>query len=418
MITDDDFLPVGPRPGSDTRPVVQGVLLASDADGRRVQVSVANGDGAWMGYLTETDWSLYIGASVWVARDTITGQAVLCLGLAQTVELPEEAPDDVTLPTTGTVTNEMPLTVTAGGQTFTPNVVYSYAPHNGDTVLLLWPTPSDPWVLGSTGTPAGSVPPAVPGGFTASRVNSDVVASWSRPAGATAVTLRYSTDGGGSWSTRRGLTGSSARVAIRQGQTMRLQVQAVGPGGVSDWSSTETVAWSKPAPPPPKVITKTVTITPTWSGSYRHRYSRWDDWNQYNYGGRSTLWQGSKYGSGDMTGLATYGSRVTALRADEITKIEVTLRGVGLNSDHPSIVLQGSPHASKPGGAPSSSGATASGQTGTSSTAKVLLPAALREAFRTGDVRALATVGSGYGAVRGTSAADGMALKITYKTTI
>lgn len=418
MIQDIQFLPEGPPPGANTRPVVQGVLLAADAEQERVLVSVAGGDGVWMGYVSGTDWSLHTGATVWVLRDVITGQAILCLGLARTAIIEDAAPNEVALPVTGTVTNEFPLTVTAGGQTFTPNTVYTYAPHNGDTVLLYWPTPADPWVLGATGTPSVPTPPGVPTGFVAAREGTDVVATWTRPSGATAVTLRYSTTGGSSWSTRRGLTGSSAHVPIRQGQTMRVQVQSVGPGGTSDWSGTETVTWSKPAPPPPKVVTRTVTITPTWSGSYREAYGQWDRWNTGRYGGRSTLWQGSKYGSGPMKGLATYGNKLLELGADEITQVEVTLRGVGMNSDLPSIVVQGSPHGSKPGGAPSSSGATASGQTGSTSATKVRLPESVREAFRTGAVKGLAIVGSGYGGVRGTSAADGMALRVTYKVTI
>ncbi|WP_405373436.1 MULTISPECIES: hypothetical protein [unclassified Microbacterium] len=394
-----------------------GVLLGADAASRTVQVSIAGGDGAWMDTLSDTDWSKYLGSPVWVLRDPITGQALLCLGLAGAATAPEDDQDDVTLPSVGYVSTDVPLTVTANGRSFICNNLWDYVPVPGDTVLLYWPTPADPWVLGQTGTPAPPSAPAVPGDVAASRAGSDVVVSWARSDGSTASTVRYSVNDG-AWKTRRGLTGTTAHVPIQQGQSLRVEVQANGPGGSSAWSDSVTVSWSKPSPPPPKTVTRTVTITPTWSGSYRHRYDQWDRWNTNRYGGRSTLWQGSKYGSGEMTGLAVYGNRIRDLDADEIVSIELTLRGVGLNSDLPSIVVQGSPHGSKPGNAPSSSGPTVSGQTGASSAVKVKLPAALREALRTGAAKGLATVGSGYGGVRGTSAGDGMALKITYKVTI
>ena len=175
-------------------------------------------------------------------------------------------------------------------------------------------------------------------------------------------------------------------------------------------------------PPPPPVqptpsdpvsdpVTKTVrtVITPTWSGTYRDSWNSWSiTWNAGRYGGPSTLYQGSKYGSGGLRGLATYGSQVANLRASQITSMKVTVKVA--TSDTGTVVLQGSPNGSRPGGAPSSSGALAS----RAGSGQVELPASVREAFRTGAVKGLALVGSDYLGVRGTSLASGMALAITY----
>lgn len=164
-----------------------------------------------------------------------------------------------------------------------------------------------------------------------------------------------------------------------------------------------------PQPPPSSVVTVTQTISPQWSGSYRHSRGAWDRWNTNRYGGRSTLYQGNGQGSGPMTGLAVYGSQLVNLGALSITRVQVRLRSVGLASGSPAVTVQGSPHGTKPGGAPSSSGATAAGMN-----AWVDLPSSVREAMRTGAVRGLATVGGAYSAVAGAGNGDGMALQVTY----
>ncbi len=419
MMQDELFLPQGPPPGASTRQVVQGILLAVDADRWACQVSIAGGDGAWMSYVSEAALSDFIGQPVWVLREVISGQASLCLGLVKPGTATSDTESEAPLPRLGVVTSVSPLIVTAAGESFECQALMTYSVRNvADVVLLYWADSSAPYVLGQIGTTPTPGTPGTPSGLSLSRSGSAVTATWTKVPGSTTSSVRFSTNNGRTWQTRSGLTGSSVSLPIAQGQTLRVQVRAAGPGGTSDWSSTVSVSWAKPAPPAPKVETRTVTITPTWSGSYRHAYNQWDRWNTNRYGGRSTLWQGSKYGSGQMTGLATYGNKLRELGADEITSIEVTLRGVGLNSDLPSIVLRGSPHGSRPGGAPSSSGDTASGQTGSTSASKVRLPASVREAFRTGAVKGLALVGDRYGGVRGTSAADGMALRVTYKVTI
>lgn len=160
-----------------------------------------------------------------------------------------------------------------------------------------------------------------------------------------------------------------------------------------------------PAPDEASTVTDTAVIRPTWSGTWRVIRSAWDRWNVDRYGGRSTLWQGSGFGSGTLVGLATYGSQIVNLRALSIQSVRVNIvRAYGSGT----VVLQGSPHGSQPSGAPSSSGSTASGSD------NIPLPSDVREGMRTGSVRGLALVGSTYLGVAGTSSASGMSLSITY----
>lgn len=173
-----------------------------------------------------------------------------------------------------------------------------------------------------------------------------------------------------------------------------------------------------PPPPPPETVERKATITPSWSGSYRSIRSAWDRWNIDRYGGRSTLYQGNGAGSGPMKGLAVYGKKIVNLKAISIEKIVLVVKGAGLASSGASstITLQGSPHGSKPSGAPSSSGGTVTGTTGKSGTARIELNAAMREAFRTGTFKGLCAVGSAYHAVLGTATAGAMTLEIEYTT--
>lgn len=179
----------------------------------------------------------------------------------------------------------------------------------------------------------------------------------------------------------------------------------LGPSAVADTSQT-------PLPPAGgggATVQATVSIPAQWSGSWRVTRSAWDRWNTGNYGGRSTLYQGDGYGSGPMVGLATYGDQLVNLGALSIDRVQVAVRPVGLASGSPPVTLQGSPHGSQPGGAPASSGDTATGMGGL-----VDLPASVLEAMRTGAVKGLATVGGAYSAAAGAGNGDGMALTVTY----
>lgn len=182
----------------------------------------------------------------------------------------------------------------------------------------------------------------------------------------------------------------------------------VGPAYAEDPAEVPPPPPPPPAPATPSPKTFTAVIRPTWSGTYRNMRNAWDRWNteRSSYGGRSTLYQGSSFGSGTLVGLATYGSQVTALGALEITSIVVT---TALATGSGSVALQGAPHSSRPKGGPSPSGATANGNS------SVTLTADMQEAFRTGTVKALASVGGSYRATFGTARADGMALRVTYR---
>lgn len=184
----------------------------------------------------------------------------------------------------------------------------------------------------------------------------------------------------------------------------------VGPY-ISGACGQQPAAQVPPPPPPqppadtPDPVTRTVIVRPTWSGTWRNIRSAYDRWNESRYGGRSTLYQGSSFGSGTLVGLATYGSQVTALGALTITEVIVTTK---IATGSGTVVLQGAPHPSRPAGAPAPTGDTASGTTA------VALTAAMREDLRTGAARSLVAVGSAYRGTYGTSRADGMALRITY----
>jgi hypothetical protein len=154
------------------------------------------------------------------------------------------------------------------------------------------------------------------------------------------------------------------------------------------------------------------TIGPQWSGSYRSGRG-WDRWNTGTYGGRSTLYQGSGFGSGPMTGLATYGDQLVNLGAVSIDSVRVRLRPVGLSGASGPATVQGSPHGTQPGGAPTSSGDTATeGNAGAPQVAD--LPGSVREAMRIGAVKGLTLVGGNYWAVAGAGNGDGMVLDVVF----
>jgi hypothetical protein len=177
--------------------------------------------------------------------------------------------------------------------------------------------------------------------------------------------------------------------------------------GSSDVSVTST---TPPALPdaPPTTVQVTQTIGPQWSGSYRHNRSAWDRWNGSSYGGYSTLYQGDGFGSGPMTGLATYGDQLVNLGAVSIDKVSVMLRSVGLSGASGPATVQGSGHAGQPAGAPGSSGDTATGD------GWVDLPTSIRNGFASGVFKGLALVGGNYWAVAGAGNGDGMVLSVTY----
>jgi hypothetical protein len=197
---------------------------------------------------------------------------------------------------------------------------------------------------------------------------------------------------------------------------------------LSDWGVPVLVLGPSavaPAPPPaggggPPTGGGTVQVTqsigPQWSGAWRASSGRWGDWNTGRFGGRADLYQGNGFGSGPMTGLATYGDQITNLGATSIGGIKVRALRNGFGSTSgASLVLQGSPHGAQPGGAASGAGPTvALSPVGPDGWAEGWLPAALCEGLRTGAYRGLVAVGgtaSGWG---GTATPGSMVLETTY----
>ena len=186
-------------------------------------------------------------------------------------------------------------------------------------------------------------------------------------------------------------------------------VLVLGPAGVQA---------SPPVPPPPPAgQTAVATLLPTSSGTYRVDSGAWDRWNVGSYGGASDVYQGNGYGSGVLIGLACYGEQIVGLGAASITSAVLTLERNG-SGGNAAVVVQGSPHGSRPAGGPSGAGDTAAtGVLSATGKTTLALPAGTRESLRTGAAKGLVLVGSVYAGVFGTSRADGLALKLTYTRT-
>lgn len=187
-----------------------------------------------------------------------------------------------------------------------------------------------------------------------------------------------------------------------------VPVLVLGPSSLA--SSTQT------APTPPSSggsAQASFTIGPQWSGTYRTGQG-WDQWNTGRYGGRSDLYQGNAYGSGTLTGLATYGDQLVNLGATSLDQITLSARR-NADGSSGSLTVQGTSAGSKPGGAPSGSGTSATtGTAGPGGWTSVDLPADVREALRTGAAKGLVAIGAGYGGWGGTATAGSMVLTGTY----
>lgn len=162
------------------------------------------------------------------------------------------------------------------------------------------------------------------------------------------------------------------------------------------------------------VVTARASIGPQGSGTWRAAYSRWDSWNPDRYGGPSDIYQGNDYGSGLLLGLASYGDQVVNLGAIAITGITLAARKTD-DGNTAALTVQGSPNGTRPGGAPSSSGDTASsGPIGSGGWGSLDFTANMREAFRTGAAKGLVAVGSQYAGFGGTATPGSFVLDITY----
>lgn len=162
------------------------------------------------------------------------------------------------------------------------------------------------------------------------------------------------------------------------------------------------------------VVTATATIGPQSSGTWRSGYG-WDTWGNDIHGGVADIYQGEAYGSGALTGLACFGDQIVNLGAIAIQSARLSFRRNGSGTGAAALTVQGSPHGSRPAGAPSGSGSTASaGGVGTNSWGAIDLPADVCEAFRTGSTKGLLAVGGAYAGFGGTTTPGSFTLAVQY----
>lgn len=390
------------RPYSDTRPWTTGQVVTIDEPGGRLEVLV---DGSRQ-VLPRVDGLYAVGDVVLVMRDPdASGSGQVVLGPIGHTPAPPR-------PSTGMVTaiGSSTVTVSTSVGPVTCQAIASAVLATGDTVLLLWQPDGSTWVVGKVGL---ILPvPGTPGTPSLSRVDSVVTVSWSPVLNATSYQVRWSGDLGASWTEMQPTASTSVVLGQLQGSIMQVQVRALSSGGASGWSGTATSTYPPPAPSTQQVTT---TIRPAWSGTYRASRSAWDRWNVDRYGGRSTLYQGSGYGSGPLVGMAAYGTQVRDLGAISVDAVTVTLRGAGLDSGPTVVSVIGTAENAQPAGGPTGVGSLASAQQPSADgVTSAALPADLRELLRTGAAGGLALVGTEYGAVLGTGSADGMVLTVTY----
>ena len=185
-------------------------------------------------------------------------------------------------------------------------------------------------------------------------------------------------------------------------------VYVLGPRGVM---APEDVPALPPAPP--ATVPASALIFPTSTQTWRST-STWDRYTGGD-GALSDLYQGPAPVGGILTGLACYGDQVVNLGATSITSITAALTRVGTGATSPvTLTLQGSPHGSRPGGAPSGTGDTASLPLNRGQSGALTLTSAQREGLRTGAFKGLLLMGAAYAGVKGVTRADGMALAINY----
>lgn len=170
---------------------------------------------------------------------------------------------------------------------------------------------------------------------------------------------------------------------------------------------------------PAQSQSRQATVSPQDSGAWRAGRG-WGQWNADRYGGVKALWQGDAYGSGAMTGWAGYGDQVANLRAVSIQHMWVDVQRADSSSTAGrSVVLQGSPDGSRPGGAPSGSGDTvASPALTVNQGARVRLPDSVYEAWRTGGMRGLRTAGGDYLSLFGSDRGGALALTVQYTVVV
>lgn len=415
-MNETDYIPQGAPWGSDSRPVVIGVLAAVNVPARSCQVSISGQDPIWVPYVWEEGLSARKGQQVWVQRDPVTGRAMLCLGPAG---LSEQKPTYPYSPSTdifvGTVTSTSPLRVQPAGiigTSYYCGKLASYTPTVGDTVLTQR-SDSYAWVIGvvTSATPATLAAPSTIAFLTLSQT---IVAYWAAVTNANRYWVRLSVDGGQTW-TSVYTYGASVSVPIEQGQTATIEVYAES-GSLLGPAATASYTWPAPGDPTPVVVTRASTALARWSGSWFPQAGIWGGWSlngqPVDY---STLIVGSRFGQGPMVGAAVYGDRISALQADSITSMSLTLFPGDQGTT--TVTIRGITESTNPTGAPTPTGDSFTATVSEPYTV-VSVPASIREAFRTGAIGGLQLTGSQYGEVRGTSELSSMSLRFTYTKTI
>lgn len=211
----------------------------------------------------------------------------------------------------------------------------------------------------------------------------------------------------------------ASRPVLVEGPTTSAPVAAPPPSGESPPPSSTNPA---PTPPPPvssepKYATDSFAIRPTASATWSDKWGRYGAW----YGdssGPATLYQGesAQYGSGRLVAACLYGTQVKALGAVEIISMDVTIIGSGRGTSNVwNPTVQGS-GMTKLSGRPTGIGDSRSGANiSASGSTRITFPEALREGFRTGQMRALRFTGPSYGGAYGTNHGQGMLLRGTYR---
>lgn len=162
-------------------------------------------------------------------------------------------------------------------------------------------------------------------------------------------------------------------------------------------------------------VVATATITPRVSGTYRTGYG-WDSWNTSRYGGKSDVYQGNSFGSGQLIGYAGYGDQLANLGAISIDEAIITARKNDTNGLSAALTVQGTAPGTRPAGSPAA-GPFAAATTpviGPGGTGSVALPGSLCEAFRTGAAKGLVAVGTQYGGFGGTATPGSLVLTVRY----
>lgn len=182
-------------------------------------------------------------------------------------------------------------------------------------------------------------------------------------------------------------------------------VMVQGPAGAPVYTSPDPVVEETVS------VVRGRVITPTVSGTWRATRSAWDRWND-----ATDVYQAGSTASGALSGIACYGTQITALGLTTMTA-SLTL----VSNGHPAAgawtaAIKGAAHASLPAGAPTlaATTTTATVPSADGGVVTVELDATTCDNLRTGTWYALGLGATGtYGGTRGTRDSRGWVLTIS-----